>query len=988
MRATAVLAILSLTLLAGISVPAAEQDWTFLPIEDIGAIEFLSAHPDYDGRGVIVAVFDTGVDMTIPGLSQLPQGGPKVIDLRDFTGQGEVELAVAEFADDGRLKVADGIHLEGLEALALQPVNEHRLWTGHVDEARFLNSSGVRDLDDDGRTDDRWGMVVFAADRDEVRRVLGEGRGVAMRRQWSEKARSEEEAIAARTTEWICVIDRDGDGHLDDEDLLRDYATDFDHFTLKDEATEDARDVLGIGLDLTGEEKPVLSLHHDDGGHGSHVAGIAAGYGVHGQQGLNGVAPGAWVISCKLGENTLSGGATVTESMKKCYEYIGELQERYGVPVVINMSYGIGSEIEGDAPMENWLDDWLDEHSSVVVFHSASNNGPGLSNVGLPAGTDGVISSAALLTAEVGRDLYGGALVKDELFGFSSRGGELAKPDITAPGGASSTVPLWGTRDRYNGTSMASPQTCGAAALMISGLVQEGLDWNFGTVKRALMSTGTPLPGYTRIDVGGGVVDVPGAWGALVDYARSGEAGQVTIYTVRTEAPAQPDGEAPAAYWRAGGWFPAAPERQEFRVTPRFDDSMDGDARNKFYRAFRLQSDVDWIRIDRRDTYINGPTARSIYLSYDAEKLTEPGLYVGRVIATGKDTGRKGPAALEFELVVTIVVPHRFDTAGETTLGFKGQRLDPGAFQRAFFRVPAGSTALTVTYSIPEGEQGNVRMVLHDPAGRRHRSGAFADHAEHPERSYSVTGTDLEPGVWEVDFVAGFATAVQSHFDYDVMVHGLQAKPAVVTSLRMPGPAEPGEFELEVKPVFDQPFRGTASGTLDTWYRAREIEVEGAEWEYSFSVDHDVAAVEFKIDTEPGLYSQFTDCAVNIVDPDGVFVVQSGLGQRSDTVRLDAPRPGSYKLRVVGGFTHAEQAAEWSFDLEESFILARKVQLTGTAHDSASLRLVPDVSSTVSFEAEGVAPVAPDGFVNAGEVRFVSDRDRRVELVVEVRLSD
>ena len=479
------------------------------------------------------------------------------------------------------------------------------------------------------------------------------------------------------------MIDRDGDGHLDDEDLLRDYATNFDHFTMQDASTRDAREVLGIGLDLTGDEAPQLVFHHDDGGHGTHVAGIAAGYGVHGQEGLNGVAPGAWVISCKLGDNTLSGGATVTESMKKCYEYIGELQKNYDVPVVVNMSFGIGSEIEGDASMEDWLDEWLDDNTGIVVCHSAGNSGPGLSNVGLPAGADGVIASAALLTAEVARDLYGGAFVKDELFGFSSRGGEMAKPDVAAPGGASSTVPLWDTYDRYNGTSMASPQTCGAAALMLSGLQAEERTWNFGTVKRALVATGKPLPGYTRIDVGGGVVDVRRAYAALNDYAEAGEAGQVTIYTVRTEAPGQPDGEAPAAYWRSGGWFPVAPEQQEFRVTPRFDEDMDGDARNKFYRAFDLRSDVDWIRIDREDTYINGPTTRSIFLSYDADKLQMSGVHVGRVIATAKDAGRSGDAAFEFELVVTIVVPHRFDLDGATTVQFRGPAARPG-------RLPAG----------------------------------------------------------------------------------------------------------------------------------------------------------------------------------------------------------------------------------------------------------------------------------------------------------
>ena len=55
--------------------------------------------------------------MTIPGLGLTSEGLTKVIDVRDFTGQGDIELTKAEYAEDGRLECEDGLLLEGLDAL-------------------------------------------------------------------------------------------------------------------------------------------------------------------------------------------------------------------------------------------------------------------------------------------------------------------------------------------------------------------------------------------------------------------------------------------------------------------------------------------------------------------------------------------------------------------------------------------------------------------------------------------------------------------------------------------------------------------------------------------------------------------------------------------------------------------------------------------------------------------------------------------------------
>lgn len=309
---------------------------------------------------------------------------------------------------------------------------------------------------------------------------------------------------------WRALVDTDGSGDLRGKEALASYGEERVH------AKWDHISQLNYCVNIFNNGN-LLSLVVDSGAHGTHVASIVAGYYPE-QPDLNGVAPGAQIVSLKIGDGRLDGMET-GQALIRAVSVAAELEVD-----VINMSFGEPSQYPSDGVVVEKMRELVEKHGIIFVT-SAGNAGPALSTVGAPAcAGDFMIGVAAYVETDMMISEYNihSSVTPSPLnYTWSSRGpcyNGFLGVSISAPGGAIAAVPQWTLQQKMmmNGTSMASPNACGGIALILSGLKQNGISYSPSSIKRAIEGTAEPIPGMDAFSQGAGLIKVADAYASLV----------------------------------------------------------------------------------------------------------------------------------------------------------------------------------------------------------------------------------------------------------------------------------------------------------------------------------------------------------------------------------------------------------------------------------------------------------------------------------------
>lgn len=889
---------------------ATESTWSLLSLEACGVESFLKQYPQADGRGTIIAILDDGVDPGLAGLLKTSEGKAKIIDVQDFSGTGDLYWQAAGRSGN-TLRLGEAVVLSGLERFHAY---NGRYYYAALSEKRFQN--GLGDLNFNSRKNDTFGVVIFED----------------------------------KEHHWSAVVDADGDKSIGDEPVLTTYREGHDLFRFRpatDDTTGGLRYLSGA-VNIFPDEKRI-NLYFADGGHGTHVAGMAAGYNIDGQAGFNGVAPGAEVVALKFSDNTQSG-ITVSGSMKAAYEYVVRLARQSDKPVIANMSFGIGSEIEGQSAMDIWLDSLLDTNPDVVVCISGSNDGPGLSNIGLPGSARTPITSGAALPDDTGRDLYGVMMTQPVVWDFSSRGGELAKPDIVSPGTAVSTVPDYVMNDRYNGTSMASPFTTGCCALLISGMRQQfpGYKPAAHVIKRALQLGAKPLAGYTPLDQGAGMINVPRAFEYLSAWYRKGA--QPREYIIEAHMPGSAS-KARAAYYRSG-ILPRNAERTVFHIKPVTKTTTASRDEIVSFNAYTLRSDASWLEPVQSSIYQRGLGQLEVAVRYDQKQLTKPGLYVGKILAYPKGKAATDP---DFELWNTVVIPHLFEESNDYTVHIPNIALRGSQLRREFFRIPAGSAGLRFT--LERRGTKTLSATVFDNDGRA--CSWINLMKDRDEVSKIISGENLPRGVIELVLKSGLGDDDEREGVFDLTV---EAYPLDVHALAATATETGAHAILSLSNASTRKYDLSLDASIAGYERLIDTLITGSDnFFYPFRAHGGEEAVMFDIELYRKDYNLFTDIALQVLTSEGRALVNSAFDERQAhaEMRLRSGDSATYTLSVHGGLALPNRGDSFRLIIRERRVLANEF---GLRAEPRNIELAPAQEEQVRVVSTTSLPSLPEGY--------------------------
>jgi tripeptidyl-peptidase-2 len=678
-----------------------------VPKKETKALEFVETFPDYNGKNVLIGILDTGIDPGAAGIRYMADGvTPKLVDLVDCTGSGDVDvstersvtLLVNDNDDDdddepkgNKTKPSTTTYqVEGLSKrlLTLNPdwwkaaagdEKSKELPTVQLGIKRayeLFPESLVNRVKAHRKIEFDKKLNKYMA---EIRTQLSEWQEkyqdtttyTTTNKPTPEQLRQKEDLQARMDVlndkEWEddpglmldCIVFFDGQDHravicTGDETTDLTQCTPLAAYSKERQyATISTVDQYNYGVQFYDNAK-VLSIVGDCTPHGTHVAAIAAA--AEGER--SGVAPGAQLISLKIGDSRLGSMETGSSICRGIMTAI-----RLGCDV-INLSYGEGCQLPNAGRVIQFAEELVWRHN-IVFVSAVGNNGPALTTVNAPGGMSScILGVAAYVSPEMMKAEYSLLSNADDAdanalvgttYTWSSVGPAADGSNgvsVCAPGGAITSVSNWTMQKSMlmNGTSMASPHACGCVALLLSACKAEGIPISPTRIQRAIENTTKTMDNLSCLQQGWGMIQVDRALEHL-KKTKDLDSEDVHFEVVVDNRSSNPRG----IYLRQPVES-ATKHSFSIRVNPKFRrmDPVDEKiqrSRIEFEVRCSVQSTASWVSAPDHFMLMNN--GRAFKISVDPTNLS-PGVHTAKVCGSDADHPERG---VIWSVPITVVKP-------------------------------------------------------------------------------------------------------------------------------------------------------------------------------------------------------------------------------------------------------------------------------------------------------------------------------------------
>jgi hypothetical protein len=502
-----------------------------------------------------------------------------------------------------------------------------------------------------------------------------------------------------------------------------------------------------------------------------------------------------------------------------------------------------------------------------------------------------------------------------------------------------------------NGTSMASPEAAGGAALLLSAARAKDKAVTPAQLRRALYTSADQIKGESVAGQGNGLMDVNGAWSLLskeISTARYESSAQVC--TALSDFLATP-GRGVGIHNRcaAGEGGQRAGQTRVYNVQIKRTSGSSKSIKHKLIWVgdkgqFRSAGSVS-LPLNKAVTVPVTVTAKE-GLNSAILRVDDP-----------------ATAVVDYEIlntVVTSVAPKKPSFAA----------VNEGSVERNsttsyFVTVPEGATSLQVDLSgIATGSQ--TRWIAFNPYGVpvENTSSPFcytnySDPAtcKPQERSYD----DPLPGVWELEVEARRTTpSLNNPFQLTAKVQGVTVTPETVT-LDSVEAGTPTPVTWTVKNNFGPIVLGAQGGSLGSAKVDRPTIADQESQEFEVVVPEGAERLDVSIGN-PSDVAADLDLTVYLGDTQ---VAQQADGDAEEAVSIPSPAAGTYTV-VVDGYSVPSGSTQYDYrDVYYSSAL-------GTIAVPASATPLANGASTTVTGTVTAAAAPPAGRSLFGEVAFVT----------------